>query len=682
VNASTLVTLTLGAPGLYQVADNPIRALTGVRMDVCAFVGVAPRGPSRDPYFARPWAPQPPADDGSTVRLATPVPVESWNAYTRLFGAFEGPGLLPYAVASFFDNGGRRAYIVRIVHRYRKPDGTADEAQNAAGCAQAPFEGLTATGGRAVWVRARSEGAWGNGLRARLSLSARTLGLPASAFFVDRLRVPVGFGLAPGTTLRLWLGGGAKAIRRVTTVLDDWNPLDGSRQTWAWLDAPTVSPAVAGDVVEATVTILDGVNPVETHEGVGVCASHPRWLASVLVNDSDLLYPCDNPSLPGDPLASWIDADLGVDPTLPSFGTRLFEKGADRYGDIVPEDFFDPEWVLGDEDPGCGVHALVDVADLSLVVAPDLYSPGRLPPVEIVTGPANFAGSAFAECVAPAPGPAQAAPPADLTGLRLDPLQQLDTIAALQRRLTDLADDLQSFIVLLDVPPGLSQKQALSWRATFDTAYAAAYHPWLDVARSDDRRRALLRVNPAALAAGIIAQRETESGVPYGPANVIAVNVVAVADRVSPARHDELHQHAINVYLPERDGVRLTSARTLSLDPAWRQLNVRRLITMIRRALALQMQWATFEPNGPRLRVQVARMLESFLRRLYHANAFTGATEADAFFVTCDDTFNTPLVQRAGELIALVGVAPAEPLEFIVLQLARSGDSILTLEAN
>ncbi|MDQ6830708.1 MAG: hypothetical protein M3081_17750, partial [Gemmatimonadota bacterium] len=107
----------LGAPGLYWLPPHPIRALTGERMDVCAFVGVAPRGPARVPLFGASWAPGT-CEEGATGTRSVPVAVESWDEYVRTFGAFEGPGLLPYAVASFFENGGARAYIVRIVHEY------------------------------------------------------------------------------------------------------------------------------------------------------------------------------------------------------------------------------------------------------------------------------------------------------------------------------------------------------------------------------------------------------------------------------------------------------------------------------------------------------------------------------------------------------------------------------------
>jgi hypothetical protein len=658
MSMSSTVPLVLGAPGIYRAPAAPIRALTDVRMDVCAFAGVAPRGPEH-----------------------TPVAVESWAAYTRLFGGFDGPGRLPYAVASFFENGGDRAYIVRIVHRYFKADGTPDEAAKDAGIARGRFAGLTAAGGRRIWVRAANAGSWGGSLRATLSFTARALALDASDFFFNRMRTPVGGGVEAGATLRLQLGGGAAVIRRIARIVEDWNPLDGSRQTWAWFDAPTPGPAQSAEVVDGVLAVDDDVNPTETHDRIGLASNHPRWLGSVLVEDSDLLLPADDPDkAPGDPLASWIDSHIDVPVTLPPASTSPFGAVDDRYPDIVPDDFFDDDWVPGDEQPGAGIHSIVEIPDVSLLAVPDLYSPGALEPVESVVSPPPLAGPEFAECVAPAPVPPQGPPAEDLTGLFLDPRQDLDRIAGLQRRVTDLADMLESFIVLLDVPPGLSQRRILYWRDKFDTAYAAAYHPWLNAARTDDRRGGLVRVNPSGAAAGIIAQREILFGVPYGPANYIAVGAVSVDDRVSPPRHDELHQQAINVYILERDGIRLTAARTLSRDPLWRQLNVRRLVTMIRRVLERQMQWAVFEPNNHRLRFQVARMLEAYLRRLFRANAFTGATEAEAFFVKCDDVLNPLQVEQSGQLIAQVGIAPAEPLEFIVLDIARQGDTVTTTE--
>ena len=55
--------------------------------------------------------------------------------------------------------------------------------------------------------------------------------------------------------------------------------------------------------------------------------------------------------------------------------------------------------------------------------------------------------------------------------------------------------------------------------------------------------------------------------------------------------------------------------------------------------------------------------------RLYRAGAFRGATESEAFFVRCDESINPRYAVDAGQLVAEIGVAPAEPVEFIVLRL-------------
>ena len=102
---------------------------------------------------------------------------------------------------------------------------------------------------------------------------------------------------------------------------------------------------------------------------------------------------------------------------------------------------------------------------------------------------------------------------------------------------------------------------------------------------------------------------------------------------------------------------------------------------MLRRTLAQQMQWAVFEPNGPALWAEVRAMLNNFLRRLFVKGAFRGNSDEDAFFVRCDEVLNSRRVIDAGQMIAEVGVAPAEPLEFIVLRITRGGDGTLIVES-
>jgi uncharacterized protein len=676
MTAATLRRQPLGAPGLYWPPPDPVRALTGVRMDVCAFVGVAPRGPARVPAFDMSSSAIPQVD-GRSVTHSVATVVDSWSEYERRYGSFEGPGLLPYAVASFFENGGDRAYIVRIVHDY------GDAQQNALGVATAVVPLLFAestAGDFEIRLRARDEGDWGNKLKASIGFRAKALALPSSAFTSTGIVFERGLDIVAGATLRLDHGSGWQSLARVARTWEEWHPDRAMMERHASFDANVTLPVVAAELVEADLEVIDTRGRNERHEHLGLTPAHPRWIARVLVNESQLLYPANSPGTgPGDEERTWYDRDIIIDASLPTYEAEEFLGGLDRYRDLVPSDFFDNRWTPADDSPGRGVHAITHLADVSLLVVPDLYSPRPLPIFEEVLDESG-AGAQFCECVDIQPPGAQTAPPEALDGLRLDPVIDLAEIVALQRRLIDLVDALESFVVLLDVPPGLSQRAILRWREQCHSMYAAAYHPWLLVSHAEEKRRRPVRIPPSSVASGIIARRERMHGVQYGPANEIAAGVFDVAEVVTASRHDELHPNAINVYLRERDGIRLSAARTLSADPRYRQLSVRRLMTMLRRVLYQQMQWAVFEPNTSQLRDNIKNQLDAFLRQLFAANAFAGARAEEAYFVRCDDEINSQAIVDQGRLLAYVGVAPAEPLEFLMLQIARGGDGTLRLQ--
>ena len=635
--------LSLGAPGIYELPEPPLRALTGVRMDVCAFAGVAPRGPA----YTRESLP-----DGSVVRRrSSAVAIESWDDYARLYGAFEGPGRLPWAVSAFFDQGGRRAYVVRIVHELAAGDDNG-----------------VATGTLGpVALRARNEGTWGSRLHASLTYSARPLAFDPVASSQTTLALPADSALAAGTLLRV-----GQALRVVSQVVDAGLADRPGFARFATLDAPLPAPAGSAEIVEGAFAVDDGAGRSESYRGLGLSPAHPRFLGTVLQAESELV----------EPDGAWGDVPP-ADATLSGWTAAAFENGKDRYPEIVPGDFFDARWNPGDENDdevlSGGLQCLLGVSDVSLLVVPDLYEPSPVIPFSDVAPPPNLAGATFERCADPPSARTPPEPPPALDGLLLDPVTHFQEILDLQLEVAALAEYSRAFVALLDVPPGLSDRRILDWRARFATAFATAYHPWLKAARLGEPFASPVQVNPAAVAAGIVARRELLYGVPFGPANELAAAIVDVAERVSGPRHDVLHQNAINVFLHERDGVRLTAARTLSRDPDYRQLSVRRLVTMIERTLERELQWLVFESNTDELRGDLRQALVIFLRRLYDANAFTGATEADAFFVRCDETLNPQPVVDAGRLVCEIGIAPAEPLEFIVLRIERDGDGTLRI---
>lgn len=674
--------IAIGAPGIYRYSPPEARTSANVRMDVCAFVGVAPRGPALEPVLNRPWTGGAPLILGASMpaRRSRAVPVESWDAYLRQYGGFEGPGRLPYAVASFFEQGGTKAYVVRIVH-------TPENAAYPDGVAVSSAFPTAKTSAGILRLRARNEGSWGNGLWATLGFSATPVQLlPGST--TDELIVDAEEPLTEWALLRLNLPEtqvkpAERQLRFVTTLRKEGPEAAAASVLRVTLSSSVHIKPTGAEIIEGDLIISDSRPWVERFEGLGLSFRHPRWMAAVLFNESQLVYPD----------FSWANStveplDPDAPPVVPSADSLesvvRFKGGKDRYDEIILDDFFDTRWTLGDPDPGNGIAALSHILDLSTVVVPDLYVPEPLPKSEAPPKVTSLVGARFETCVSDAAETVEAdfAMP-ELVKLHLDPQNSDDLleITAQQEKLSAFADKLRHFVVLLDVPPGLSGKKILKWRSRFRSSYVAAYFPWLMVSQSGDQRDQLIRLNPSAVAAGIIAKQEHLFGVPHGPANCIAQGVVKVDERISPTAHDALHPQGINIFLQEPDGVWLSAGRTLSWDTRFRQLSIRRLLMMIHRMLQQQMQWAVFEPNSPALWTEVRHHVTSFLRRLHAMGAFKGASEAQAFFVRCDEQLNTRRITDAGQMLAQVGVAPAEPLEFILVRITRGADGTLIVES-
>lgn len=682
----------LGAPGAFALPEVRPPALHPQRMDVCAFVGVAPRGPARVPVIDSDW----PAgyrmvtDADRPLRRSEPVLVRSFDEYVQRFGAFEGPGLLPQAVASYFEQGGRLAWIVRIVHDRDEP---LDD-----GCAQGALGALFTD---KIGFIARSEGSWGNALRVAVRFTATAIAFSLGG--ADQIEVDLRSPVQVGSTLRLTDADGF-AMLTVCEGMRRVRDPDTARERFILeLTSDPPNPALRAEIIEASIDISDGAGRREHFERLALTPNHPQGIANVLCEHSTLVWP--HPSWAGSVLTpANVQVELlstratifagSVDAWPPALADQLladavqtFAGGIDAWEQIVADDFFDPTWSAAEDEPGGGITALAGGAQgVTHLVVPDLYVPMQWAGDEIIQPvPEGSAGAEFAECVdIPAVAAIPSVPPGSLTGLILDPRTQagLDAIVALQRRIQDFCESTQNHIALLDVPPDLSQSRIEYWRAQFDTSWLAGYHPWLVPTRRafdppDSAHARNRRIPPSAVAAGIVVRKEIERGIQFGPANEVARQILHIAESQPAGRADALHTINVNCFVREPQGIVLIGARTLSRERDWRQLSVRRLILMLRRTLLAQMQWTVFEPNGPVLWSDIRRAIESLLRQLFRAGAFAGRTEAESFFVRLDT--DRRRLDR-GELLVEVGVAPAEPLEFILVRLRRDGDGTLNFE--
>ncbi len=708
----TLLLPTLGRPGVYLAPDLVAAPPLGVRMDVCAFVGVAPRGPA--------WERSSDSGYDDTLLAArrarsVPVPVESWAEYTEVFGAFEGPGMLPYSVAAFFAQGGRRAYVSRVVPANPRPT-TAPvppavppttvmlPASEPYGCAGLAFDPTALTGARKgtpdllgardpVWLRARNEGTWGNRLTATLTFS--TTAIPTLETSEGRLILTSETLLAAGDLLRLHFVGAPSALLGVVVV-------DRVGSRWlARLDLPVVGALLKVEVVTATLQVVDG-DPdhprQETWTELRLRSAHPRWLGNAL-GESRLveLAQVSDASGQASDLAAVTPMGTALTTAVAMRPPDGSGDGVDRYRLLTFDDVLGPLGVLagsarsdGDLAPDGldALAALVDPADSAapaFLVVVDLYEPHAAPPTDDVGVPATIAGAEFDLCVTL---PGQSSRPSvevELPGLRLDPSVPADRvrIIGLQQQVVAAAEGL-GLIALLDVPPGLRPAQVLAWRAAFNSAWAAGWHGWLRAPVGDT----LVTIPPTGNAAGLIAATETAAGLATGPALVTLTGVVAVAEGpgvgaagLDSALLGRLHRAGINVSLPTRDGVEFSAARTLANDQDWRQLTVRRVVTMVERSVASGLGWAVFEPNNQVLRDRIVTAVTGLLRMLFDVGAFAGASPGESYFVRTAPA-SGPGALGESDLLCEIGLAPAEPTEFVLVRVLRADDGTLRTEVS
>ncbi|MBQ6483153.1 MAG: phage tail sheath family protein, partial [Anaerolineaceae bacterium] len=135
---------------------------------------------------------------------------------------------------------------------------------------------------------------------------------------------------------------------------------------------------------------------------------------------------------------------------------------------------------------------------------------------------------------------------------------------------------------------------------------------------------------------------------------------------------DTLNPNGVNCIraFPGR-GIRVWGARTLSSDPAWRYINVRRLYNYVEKSIENGTQWVVFEPNDRALWSRVDRDITAFLRGVWRDGALFGNTPSEAFYVKVDDELNPPESRDLGRLIIEIGMCPVKPAEFVIFRISQ-----------
>jgi hypothetical protein len=701
------------APGLYyEVVDTARSGVPVVRTDVAAFVGVALKGP-----------------------LHTPVTVQSWAQFQGRFGGFLNGPFLACSVKAFFENGGAECRVVRVaapaaeavldlaspqpadptfavvdktggfvpgavvtilqgtntwdvllaavdpVSRKLTFGAPLDPAYNPA-LGASFFSGIgsaagvlrAATGDPAIEVSAESPGFWGNSIEVRAAGSstfatASRSGVPQptarTSSFVNSVA-----GLAPFTLLKVFQDQSPAVPVETWHVVASVDPFD-SRIVW---DQPLeaafdLTKPFTMESREFSLSVFESGRLREVFANLSLDARHERYVEKAIgEGTSNLIRARD------------LGAPVALQYRIPSPQAVRLAAGRNGTAALTADDF------LGNpaSQTRTGLRTLELVSGIGMVAIPDLVMQPA-PPRQFALPPPVPADP----CSLCPPPPPTAAPPPPPMDERI-PALSLNEVFRAQQTLIEHCIAMKYRIALLDPPlfskPGESVDIAeiQSWRARFDSSFATLTFPWVLVYDPLQPASRLVRsVPPSGHAAGIYARNDLQHGPHYAPANQPLNWAQDVTLQIDAGLHGLLNPLGINCIrvFPGR-GLLLYGARTVSSDPIWIYVNVRRLMCMIQESLEVATQWAVFEPNDERLRRLLTMAISGFLTAQWRRGALKGQRAEDAFYVRCDASNNTSEMAGNGMLLAEVGVAPVIPAEFVVVRVGRTRDTLEITESS
>lgn len=671
-------------PGVYyERADANAGGIAALRTDVAGFVGIAERGP---------------------LHLA--VPLESYRQFVAWFGDVVEQGYLAYCARAFFENGGRRLWAVRV-------------ASEAAACAALRVDDkidpdlVGPPPARVpIWrIEASSPGTWGNQLAVRITEVRRTqvrvrridphdpalLQVDSIAGFARHALVEIAQAGAPpqlAVVIETDAQSGRLRLDRAASGFASSAPLRAETVTY------TIDVFAAGQLAAQ----FANLSLVPEHARYGPAVLRQPWqVVDPRAPDREPAGASSNAAIEHFRIARgrrpeappWIvvrelrDAAAREQLRLlmPTTGAapQPLAGGADGLAALAVRDFVGEPSTPSDSDAALalarrGIAVLEPVDEVSLLALPDIHIQPR-PPTRHAEPPACQPD----RCLPMPPQPATAPPRIEGD---LPPVFSLDDIHRVQAAMVAQCEKRRDRIALLDAPFEACRRLALAaselraWRQRFDSPFAALYAPWIGVVdplRLGARRPAdaeLTRlIPPSGHVAGTTAATDLRRGVHVAPANVPLDWAQKLSLELDAERHGILNSLGVNVIRAEAGrGLRVLGARTAASDPDWRFLNVRRLVSMIRKALEVALQWAVFEPNDWRTRAKLALTVGSFLQELWARGAFAGRSADAAYFVRCDDVNNAAEARARGELLVEIGIAPSLPFEFIVLRIGRDAN--------
>ncbi|MHC5058870.1 MAG: phage tail sheath family protein, partial [Planctomycetota bacterium] len=231
---------------------------------------------------------------------------------------------------------------------------------------------------------------------------------------------------------------------------------------------------------------------------------------------------------------------------------------------------------------------------------------------------------------------------------------------------------------IADAPEGADPLAVKAFRELFDSSRGYLYFPRIKAL--DPLTSRVKVIPPSGHIAGVFARSDAERGVHKAPSNEIVRGAVGLEYEVTDGEQEVLNPAGVNCIRAFRGrGIRIWGARTMSSDTSLLHIHKRRFLMFVEESIAESTQWIVHEPNDERLWGKIVRSVSGFLRRQWLEGALFGASEAEAYYVKCDEETNPPEVRAAFQVITEVGVNIVETAEFVVFRVAQwSGGGRIT----
>ncbi len=212
----------------------------------------------------------------------------------------------------------------------------------------------------------------------------------------------------------------------------------------------------------------------------------------------------------------------------------------------------------------------------------------------------------------------------------------------------------------------------------FNSSYAAAYYPWVQINDTAANRR--VWVPPSTIALGVMAASSARSELWFAPAGFnrgglnngsAGLNVVNVIEKLTSDQRDDLYEVNVNPIASfPSEGIVVFGQKTLQATPsALDRINVRRLMIFLKKEIRKIANGILFDPNQQVTWNRFLNQTDPFLASI--KNRF-GLSD---YRVVLDSSTTTPDLVDRNIMYAKILLKPTRAIEFIALDftITRTG---------